>query len=45
VKCNTQFFGVGENLTRGLIAEYLSGTRVEFVLDPLDIGIAQHREV
>ena len=26
VKCNTQFFGVGENLTRGLIAEYLSGT-------------------
>src|ERR1700675_1166512 len=45
VKCNTQSLGVGENLARGLIAEYLSGARVEFILDPLDIGIRQHREV
>src|SRR4249919_1020590 len=45
VKCNEQIFGVEENLARGLVAEYLSGARVEFVLDPLDIGIGQNREV
>ena len=39
VKCNGQIFGVEENLARGLVAEYLSGARVEFILDPLDIGI------
>src|ERR1700674_2336690 len=44
-KCNTQSLGVGENLARCLIAEYLSRARVEFILDPLDIGIRQHREV
>jgi hypothetical protein len=32
-------FGVEENLTRSSVAEYLSGARVEFILDPLDIGI------
>jgi hypothetical protein len=45
VKCNEQIFGVEENLARGLVAEYLSGARVEFILDPLDIGIGQNREV
>ncbi len=35
VKCNGQIFGVEENLARGLVAEYLSGARVEFVPDPL----------
>ena len=45
VKCNGQISGAEENLARGLVAEYLSGTRVEFVLDPLDIGIGQNREV
>ncbi|MFZ1884962.1 MAG: hypothetical protein WAU53_15530, partial [Rhodoplanes sp.] len=38
VKCNGQISGAEENLARGLVAEYLSGARVEFVLDPLDIG-------
>src|SRR6516164_9353179 len=33
-KCNGEIFGVEENLTRSSVAEYLSGTRVEFVLDP-----------
>jgi antigen flippase len=37
VKCNGQIFGVEENLARGLVAEYLSGARVEFVLDPLGL--------
>ena len=45
VKCNEPILGVEENLARGLIAEYLSGARVEFVLDPLDIGIGQNRKV
>jgi hypothetical protein len=39
VKCNGEIFGVEENLTRSSVAEYLSGARVEFILDPLDIGI------
>ena len=38
-KCNGQSFGVEENLTRSSIAKYLSGARVEFILDLLDIGI------
>ena len=38
-KCNGEIFGVEEHLTRSLVAEYLSGARVEFILDPLDIGI------
>src|SRR6202162_2647409 len=38
-KCNGEIFGVEENLTRSSVAEYLSGARVEFILDPLDIGI------
>ena len=38
-KCNGKIFGVEESLTRSSIAEYLSGARVEFILDPLDIGI------
>ena len=45
VKCNGQISGAEENLARGLVAEHLSGARVEFVLDPLDIGIGQNREV
>ena len=45
MKCNGQISGAEENLARGLVAEYLSGARVEFVLDPLDIGIGQNREV
>jgi hypothetical protein len=45
VKCNGQIFGVEENLARGLVAENLSGARVEFILDPLDIGIGQNSEV
>ena len=45
VKCNRQISGAEENLARGLVAEYLSGARVEYVLDPLDIGIGQNREV
>ena len=44
-KCNGQSFGVEENLTRSSVAEYLSGTRVEFVLDPLDLGIRHNREI
>jgi hypothetical protein len=39
VKCNGQIFGVEENLARGLVAENLSGARVEFILDALGIGI------
>ena len=44
-KCNGEIFGVEENLTRSSVAEYLSGTRVEYVLDPLDIGIGYNREI
>jgi hypothetical protein len=44
VKCNGTISGVEENLVRSSIAEYLSGARVEFILDPLDIGIGQNRE-
>jgi SAM-dependent methyltransferase len=44
-KCNGEIFGVEENLTRSSVAEYLSGTRVEFVLDPLDLGIRHNREI
>src|SRR5271157_2075697 len=44
-KCNGEIFGVEENLTRSSIAEYLSGARVEFILDPLDIGIGHNREI
>ena len=43
VKCNGRISGAEENLARGLVAEYLSGARVEFVLDRLDIGIGQNR--
>ena len=38
-KCNGESSGVEENLTRSSVAEYLSGARVEFILDLLDIGI------
>jgi hypothetical protein len=38
-KCNGESFGVEENLTRSSVADYLSGARVEFILDCLDIGI------
>jgi hypothetical protein len=34
-KCNGESLGVEENLTRSSVAEYLSGARVEFILDPL----------
>jgi hypothetical protein len=44
-KCNGEIFGVEENLTRSSVAEYLSGARVEFVLDPLDIEIRHNREI
>jgi hypothetical protein len=44
-KCNGESLGVEENLTRSSIAEYLSGARVEFILDPLDIGIGHNREI
>src|SRR3974377_104042 len=44
-KCNGEIFGVEENLTRSSVAEYLSGTRVEFILDPLDLGIRHNREI
>jgi hypothetical protein len=44
-KCNGEIFGVEENLTRSSVAEYLSGTRIEFVLHPLDIGIRHNREI
>src|ERR1019366_6158199 len=33
------------NLAWGLVAEYLAGAGVEFVLDPLDVGVRQRREV
>jgi hypothetical protein len=42
VKCNRQ---VKENLAWGLVAEYLAGAGVEFVLDPLDVVVRQRREV
>jgi len=42
-KCNGKVFDVEENLTRSSVAKYLSGARVEFVLDPLDIGIGHNR--
>src|ERR1700693_98689 len=38
-KCNGESVGVEETLTRSPVAEYLSGARVEFILDLLDIGI------
>jgi hypothetical protein len=38
-KCNGESFGVEENLARSSVAEYLSGARVEFILDLFDIGI------
>jgi hypothetical protein len=44
-KCNGEIFGVEENLTRSSVAKYLSGARVEFVLDPLDIDIRHNREI
>src|ERR1700686_4837008 len=44
-KCNVEIFGVEENLTRSSVAEYLSGARVEFILDPLDIGMGHNREI
>src|SRR6516225_9973611 len=44
-KCNGEIFGVEENLTRSSVAEYLSGTRVEFVLNPLDLSIRHNREI
>jgi hypothetical protein len=44
-KCNGEVFSVEENLARSSIAEYLSGTRVEFILDPLDLGIRHNREI
>src|ERR1019366_6489638 len=37
--------GHQENLAWGLVAEYLAGAGVEFVLDPLDVGVRQRREV
>jgi len=45
VKCNGQIFGAEENLARGLVAEYPFGARVEFVLDPLDLGSGKNRKV
>jgi hypothetical protein len=45
MKYNGEIFGVEENLTRSSVAEYLSGARVEFILDPLDIGIGHNREI
>ena len=39
VKCNTRIFDVEEDLVRGFVSEDLSGAGVEFILDPLDIGI------
>jgi hypothetical protein len=44
-KCNGEIFGAEENLTRSSVAEYLSGARVEFILDPLDIGMGHNREI
>jgi hypothetical protein len=44
-KCNGESFGVEENLTRSSVAKYFSGARVEFILDPLDIGIGHNREI
>src|SRR5271163_2723907 len=37
--------GNQEDLARGLVAEYLSGAGVEFIFDPLDVGVGQRREV
>ena len=45
VKCNGQTSGAEEKSREGFGSQYLSGARVEFVLDPLDIGIGQNREV
>ena len=43
---NGQICARKKNLLRvSLVAEYLSGRESEFVLDPLDIGIGQNREV
>jgi len=39
VKCNTWIFDVEEDLVRGFVSEDLSGAGVEFILDPLDIGM------
>jgi hypothetical protein len=39
VKCNTRIFDVEEDLVRGFVSEDLSGAGVEFILDPLDIGM------
>jgi hypothetical protein len=39
VKCNTRIFDVEEDLVRGFVCEDLSGAGVEFILDPLDIGM------
>jgi hypothetical protein len=39
VKCNTRIFDVVEDLVRGCVSEDLSGAGVEFILDPLDIGM------
>jgi hypothetical protein len=44
-KCNGESLGVEENLTRSSVTEYLSGARIEFILDPLDIGIRHNREI
>jgi hypothetical protein len=44
-KCNGEIFGVEKNLTRSLVAKYLSGARVEFVLDHLNIDIRHNREI
>jgi hypothetical protein len=44
-KCNGERLGVEENLTRSSVAEYPSGARVEFILDPLNIGIGHDREI
>ena len=37
--------GNQEDLARGLVAEYLAGAGVEFIFDPLDVGVGQRREV
>jgi hypothetical protein len=44
-KCNGEIVDAKENLRRSSVAEYLSGARVEFVLDPLDIGIGHNRDI
>src|SRR5208337_3550662 len=37
--------GGEEHLAGCFVAERLSGTGVEFVLDPLDLGVSERREV